>query len=156
MGCDATNQAAVERIFAIKQRPVVKRTVDYSAVACGRNAVHYFATVYATTRRILLAGPLTIVAPKSPTSPLSPLCEMAITKRTPCACRRTLLPLHLRTVGQPIVATSANISGKPDVYDPADIVAAFEARNNNPIHILTREFFLTRRRRPLCKYVRRY
>lgn len=133
MGCDATNHTAVERIFAIKQRPVVK---GLSTILPSLADATQYIILLPYTRRLVeyyWPGPLTIIAPKSPTSPLSPLCENG--NNGTHAVRVSSHPVAAalaNRLGKPIVATSANISGKPDVYDPADIVAAFEGAEQQP------------------------
>lgn len=133
MGCDATNQEAVERIFAIKQRPVVK---GLSTILPSLAEATQYIILRPYTRRLVeyyWPGPLTIVAPKSPTSPLSPLCENG--NDGTHAVRVSSHPVAAALAnrfGKPIVATSANISGKPDVYDPAEILKAYENATEQP------------------------
>lgn len=133
MGCDATNHAAVERIFAIKQRAASK---GLSTLLPSLADATRYIILRPYTRRLVeyyWPGPLTIVAPKSPTSPLSPLCENG--NDGTHAVRVSSHPIAdalVNRLGVPIVATSANISGMPDVYDPAAIVAAFADAKEQP------------------------
>lgn len=131
MGCDATNVAAVERIFIIKQRAQVK---GLSSILPSLADATKYIQLRPYTKRLVeyyWPGPLTIVAPKVETSPLSPLCENGGTHAVRVSSHPVAAALA-RKLGRPIVATSANISGKPDAYDPAQIVAAYEAEPEQP------------------------
>ncbi len=125
LGCDATNLAAVERIYAIKGRPESKAlSVILPSLAeatkyvilrtySSRLAAHYWP------------GPFTLIAERQPTSPLSPHCA----NRNRHAVRVSSHPVATALavgLGVPIVATSANISGANDIYKIADVLATYD------------------------------
>ncbi len=131
LGCDATNLAAVERIFAIKGRPEskalsvilpsLKEATKYVILRTysSRLAAHYWP------------GPFTLVSEKQPASPLSPHCA----RRNRHAVRVSSHPVAAALavgLGVPIVATSANISGTKDIYNIADVLATYEGSANEP------------------------
>lgn len=131
MGCDATNAAAVERIFVIKQRSQVK---GLSSILPSLEDATKYIQLRPYTKRLVeyyWPGPLTIVAPKVASSPLAPLCENSGTHAVRVSSHPVAAALA-RKLGRPVVATSANVSGKPDVYDPAQVVSAFAEVDEQP------------------------
>ena len=117
LGCDATNDAAVAKVFAIKGRPEGKGTplilpadVDVRAYVQASDRFFRLADKY-------WPGPLNIVSPRAEDSPVSPRCETQGTqsvRRSSHAVAATLA--HL--LGRPLVATSANLSGEAAIYRP--------------------------------------
>ncbi|MFA6522387.1 MAG: L-threonylcarbamoyladenylate synthase [Patescibacteria group bacterium] len=131
LGCDATNAAAVERIFEIKSRdrgkalPVILPGLERASefVVMSQKAIE-FATRY-------WPGPLNIIAPIAPGSPIAPACgqdgfQSVRVSSHPIAARLA------RELDRPIVATSANISGQDALYDVALVEASFVHAADNP------------------------
>jgi L-threonylcarbamoyladenylate synthase len=117
LGCDATNDQAVAKVFAIKGRPEGKGTpiilppdveaslyVDLSERARELVALHW-------------PGPLNIVAPRAVDSPVSTRCETDGTQSVRQSSHPVAAELA-RRLGQPLVATSANRSGEAAIYRP--------------------------------------
>ncbi len=110
LGADATDAAAVARVFAAKGRPADNPLIVHLPDA------HAFASVAVVTEaaRALLAfvpGPLTLVLPSRGTLP-----EAVTAGLDTVAVRVPDLELArdvLRLVGRPVVAPSANRSGRP-------------------------------------------
>lgn len=131
LGCDATNHAAVERVFAIKGRPETKAL---SVILPSLAEASKYILLRPYTRRLAghyWPGPLTIVATAMPDSPLSSHC----TNKGRHAVRVSSHPVAAALaagLGRPIVATSANISGQPDLYQAVGVVAAFGQAANQP------------------------
>lgn len=111
LGADATNPAAVARIFATKGRP------DFNPLICHiADLAQLDGLVMADARARRLAeafwpGALTLVLPRRPDCPVAP----AVSAGLPSLALR--MPAHpqarelLRLVGRPVAAPSANRSG---------------------------------------------
>lgn len=131
LGCDATNHAAVERVFAIKGRPETKAL---SVILPSLEEATKYINLRPYSRRLAnhyWPGPLTIVASVAPASTLSPYCinknrhAVRVSSHPVAAALATLL-------GRPIVATSANLSGQADLYAAKDVLASFSGEVNQP------------------------
>lgn len=117
------DEAAVARLFALKQRPSAKPILLLieEAGQLGRLA-SCFPALYGPLMTFW-PGPLTLVFPARST--LSPL----VTGNTGTVAARVsshpTARLLVSRVGHPITATSANISGQPATVTAAEVVAAF-------------------------------
>lgn len=131
LGCDATNLAAVERIFAIKGRPESK-ALSVILPSLKEATKYVFLRTYSSRLAAhYWPGPFTLVVERQPTSPLSPHCA----SRNRHAIRVSSHPVAAALasgLGVPIVATSANISGTGDLYKIADVLATYEGSTNEP------------------------
>jgi len=116
LGCDATNVAAVARIFAMKGRPKAK---GVTALLPKDEWGDRIGLVWPPELRLLAEkywpGPLNIVLPAVAPSKIVPA---HLTNGT-LAVRRSSHPIAnalVDALGVPLVSTSANISGEPDQY----------------------------------------
>jgi L-threonylcarbamoyladenylate synthase len=131
LGCDATNLAAVERIYTIKGRPETKAL---SVILPSFEAATKYVYLRTYSRRLAehyWPGPFTLVAEKLPDSILSPHC----TSKNRHAMRVSSHPVATALAvgaGVPIIATSANVSGAQDIFTVADILATYEGAVNQP------------------------
>jgi L-threonylcarbamoyladenylate synthase len=124
LGCDATNDRAVAKVFAIKGRPEGKGTplilppdVDAGAYVAMSDKVHELANEY-------WPGPLNIISTRAVTSPVSTRCETDGTQ----SVRKSSHPIAselARQLGHPLVATSANRSGETSIYRPDELAEEF-------------------------------
>jgi len=128
LGCDATNGAAVARLYAAKGRP------SFNPLICHVAAVgDAFALGRSTDLALRLAesfwpGPLTLVLDKRPDCPVSELATAgldSIAVRVPA--RRDSRAL-LKAVGVPVAAPSANASGSISPTDPEAVRASLDGR----------------------------
>jgi L-threonylcarbamoyladenylate synthase len=111
LGCDATNESAVKKIFDIKQRPPQKSFIIL--VNSFEMLENYVEWVPPIARELItqISTPLTIVYPKGK--------NVAPSLQPPdksIAIRLTRDPFCLDLIsqfGKPIVSTSANLSGFP-------------------------------------------
>lgn len=112
LGADATNDAAVARIFAAKERPNFNPLIVHVPDLDSANT---FVEISDSAREIAIAfwpGPLTLVLPKRAHSKISPLVSAGLDSlaiRIPAAPLAVAL---LRTFGGPLAAPSANPSGR--------------------------------------------
>jgi L-threonylcarbamoyladenylate synthase len=124
LGCDATNDAAVARVFAIKGRPEGKGT----PIILPPDADPALYVEWNNTARALAAqhwpGPLNMVADRAARSSVSVRCETDGTQ----SVRRSSHPVAAelaRLLGRPLVATSANRSGESAIYRADEVEREF-------------------------------
>jgi L-threonylcarbamoyladenylate synthase len=110
IGCDPSSQAAVERIFAAKRRPVTKPlSLHFATVA---ELLGYVAPnpLLERAARAFLPGPLTLIVAK-PAS-LGAFVTRGLETVGLRVPKHALCSAILRASG-PLAATSANLSGNP-------------------------------------------
>ena len=127
LAADAANPAAVAKLYAAKGRP---RFNPLIAHVSGLAMAEAYARLDARARRLAGAfwpGPLTLVSPVADAVPNAPaVCDLA---RAGLATVAVRAPAHsiaksvIDTFGRPIVAPSANRSGRPSPTTFADAVA---------------------------------
>jgi L-threonylcarbamoyladenylate synthase len=111
LGADATNSAAVAKIYALKQRPSFNPLICHVATMEQAERIALFNDRARMLAQMFWPGPLTMVLPLHPDSGLSDL----VTAGLPTVAVR--IPSHpvaldlLRRVDRPVAAPSANLSG---------------------------------------------
>ena len=119
IGCDATNEAAVEKVFALKQRSDSKSLI---ILAGDMNMVGRYVREIpemAVTVESLSDKPLTIIYPEGINLASNVTAEDgSIAIRIP---KNEFCLELLRAFRKPIVSTSANVSGTPAAKRYADI-----------------------------------
>jgi L-threonylcarbamoyladenylate synthase len=112
LGADATSDAAVAAIFAAKARPrfnpLIIHVVD---LAMARPLALFDARAEGVAQRFW-PGPLTLVLPRAPDSPVSLLASAGLDSLAVRAPAHPLPRALIRAVGRPIAAPSANRSGR--------------------------------------------
>lgn len=111
MGCDATNEAAIDKIFALKNRPKEKSLIVLLADA--RDILHYVATPPPDIISIAedFTSPTTVIYQQA-----IGFAENAIHADGSIAIRVTKDPFCMALIKRfrkPLVSTSANWSGQP-------------------------------------------
>jgi L-threonylcarbamoyladenylate synthase len=112
LGADATNDAAVAKIFAAKQRPQFNPLISHVPDIESAFRLGLFAGEAEKLAAAVWPGPLTIVVERRKDCPISLLCSAGL----PSVALR--VPAHpvalelLRAVGRPVAAPSANQSGR--------------------------------------------
>ena len=112
LGADATNDRAVAAIFAAKGRPRFNPLIVHLPEAAAAEACARFDGRARDLGARFWPGPLTLVLPRAPSSPVSLLCSAG---RDSLALR---VPGHdvarrlLQAIGRPLAAPSANASGQ--------------------------------------------
>lgn len=133
--CDIANQAAVARLFALKQRP---HRLPVSALFESIEQAKLFVEWSPLAENLAnehLPGPLTLVLPLKAESTLFPTPDGSTTLGVrvsphPVACAL------VSAFGGPVTTTSANIHSLPNPYSPEEIRAQCEQTGETPEIIL--------------------
>ncbi len=132
LGCDASNVAAVSKIFTIKGRDPSKPLL---IVVPSLDTARRYIRTNATFEKLAAAywpGPLTIVGeyqPPASGSALLPLAPGVVADDGTVAIRVSADPWlqqFMRALDRPLVATSANRAGEPALYDSELAKHAFD------------------------------
>ena len=112
LGADATSDQAVAKLFAAKGRPSFNPLISHVADAAAAFALGAFSADAKKLAEVFWPGPLTIVVQRAAKCPVSLLASAGLPS---IALRVPNHPLALEllgAVGRPIVAPSANLSGR--------------------------------------------
>lgn len=132
LGCDATNEASVNQIFAIKHRPLGKSLLVVGGDASLMMEYVKWGTTLEALANKYWPGPLTIVAPIKAGLALP---RGVVGAGNTLAFRVTSHPIAAEIsnrLGKPIVSTSANISDLESPYDSASVISMFEHNEPQP------------------------
>ncbi len=135
LGCDATNQAAVDRIFKIKGRSDDKPLlVTVNSIEMAKK---YLLWNYNLNRlaHAYWPGPITVVGNYA----LGKLAKGVVGKNNTVAIRVSDYPLIksiTEKIQRPLVATSANLAGQPSCYSAAEFYEIFKSLSEQPDIIL--------------------
>lgn len=119
---DASNPQAVAAIFEAKGRPRFNPLISHVADLATAEAIAVFDDRARTLARAFWPGPLTLVLPVRPDTPV---CDLARAGLDTVALRVPAHPLArklLAAFGGPVVAPSANRSGRPSPTTFADAI----------------------------------
>ncbi len=123
LGCDLMNKRAIDRLYAIKRMP---RSQPLAFICPDLADIARYAIVEKPEYRILkhfLPGPYCFVLSATREVP-----KLLLSKRKTVGIR---VPRHevtlalARTLGRPIISTTAEVEGGAPFVDPAEIVDAF-------------------------------
>ena len=142
LGCDATNQAAVSRIFSIKGRPDNKPLLVVVPNIESAKKILKWNDIMEKLSKKYWPGPLTVVGEATEARSWVPsLARGVVSAENTVAVRVTAFPL-LRSVteklGRPLVATSANYAATSDNYSANDVVRSFTGRQQ-PDYLLNQD-----------------
>lgn len=119
IGCDATNEKAVQRIFDLKQRPSTKSMI---LLIESPDKIQPYVSDLTSRMRCLLTEnriPQTVILPNASGLPHS---LVASTQSIAVRCPKQTFCLQLlKAFGKPLVSTSANLSGQPTAALYTDI-----------------------------------
>jgi L-threonylcarbamoyladenylate synthase len=111
LGADATNPAAIARLYEAKGRPAFNPLIAHVGELAAAQRIARFDAQAAQLANAFWPGPLTLVLPKAPGCAVADLATAGldtIAVRVPA--HRTAREI-LRAFGGPVVAPSANLSG---------------------------------------------
>ncbi len=135
LGCDATNQESVDRIFKIKGRTDDKPLlVVVDSIESAKKYLHWNESLEKLSQKFW-PGPLTVVGEYIGGN----LAKGVVGANNTIAVRVSAYPLIqsiTQKIQRPLVATSANIAGEPSLFNSAEIVKVFENKNNQPDIVL--------------------
>lgn len=119
LGCDATNQAAVDLVFKIKQRPLM---LTLPLIMGNLKMVEEWAELNNYSRKLAekyWPGPLTLVLPCRQN--LAQGCVSADQTVAVRISSHQLARQLSEKLNRPIVSTSANLSGEGEIYSTSDL-----------------------------------
>ena len=142
LGCDATNEAAIEKIFAIKHRPKEKNLI---VLMDSVGMLKHYVNISAEIEELISSFdvPTTVIYsnPKHfPTSVVTSVHTVAIRITSHEFCKALI-----SAFGKPIISTSANISGENHPVYFEDIA---EEIKNNVDHIVSNEYDTSEYKQP--------
>ncbi|MDP1883137.1 MAG: L-threonylcarbamoyladenylate synthase, partial [Bradyrhizobium sp.] len=111
LGADATNPAAIARLYQAKGRPAFNPLIAHVGDLQAARKIAHFGTTATTLAGAFWPGPLTLVLPRSADCAVA---ELAAAGLDTIAVRVPAHPVALailRAFGGPVVAPSANLSG---------------------------------------------
>jgi len=111
LGADATNGAAVARLYAAKGRPAFNPLIAHVTDAAAAQALARFDADAARLAAAFWPGPLTLVLPKSETCTVSELATAGLDSIAVRVPHHAVAQDLLAAFGRPVVAPSANRSG---------------------------------------------
>lgn len=118
LGCDPDNPQAIQRLLAIKQRPVEKGLILISNEFDKLRPYLDLSAISAEKRAWMFShwpGPYTFVIPKS-----AKTSHWVAGSHNSIAVRVTAHPVAaslVQSFGKPLVSTSANLAGEPSIVD---------------------------------------
>src|ERR1043166_8563742 len=111
LGADATNGAAVARLYAAKGRPRFNPLIAHVAEARAALALARFSDDARLLAGVFWPGPLTLVLPKTDGCPVSALATAGLDSVAVRVPDHSIARDLLKAFGKPVVAPSANQSG---------------------------------------------
>lgn len=135
LGCDATNQESVDKIFKIKGRTDDKPLlIVVDSIESAKKYLRWNEMLEKLAQKYW-PGSLTIVGEYIGGN----LAKGVVSKDNTIAVRVSdfsFLKSITQKIQKPLVATSANLAGEPSLFDPREIVKVFSEKENQPDLIL--------------------
>lgn len=131
LGCDATNDDAVARIFRIKGRPEAKGLPILLPTLEGASRYVEVPDVAKRLAELYWPGPLNIVLKNTVDTPVSLRCAEGDTQSVRVSSHPFAQAL-VRAFARPLVATSANVSGEDALYSLDGVEKMFEHQSDKP------------------------
>jgi len=128
LGADATNAAAIARLYQAKGRPAFNPLIAHVGDLAAAREIGRFDAAALQLAEAFWPGPLTLVLPKTDTCAVA---DLATAGLDTVAIR---IPAHpvardiLRVFGRPVVAPSANLSGHVSPTTAAHVQSDLEGR----------------------------
>ena len=112
LGADATNDTAVAKLFAAKGRPSFNPLISHVHAAEAAFALGEFSAEAKKLAQAFWPGPLTVVLPRTEDCPVSLLASAGLSSIALRVPGHPLALALLQAVDRPVVAPSANLSGR--------------------------------------------
>jgi L-threonylcarbamoyladenylate synthase len=111
LGADATNAAAVAKLYAAKGRPAFNPLIAHVTDAAAARKLAIFDPAADTLARAFWPGPLTLVLPQAPTCPVADLATAGLDTVAVRVPAHPVARALIAAFERPVVAPSANRSG---------------------------------------------
>jgi L-threonylcarbamoyladenylate synthase len=128
LGADASDGAAVARLYAAKGRPAFNPLIAHVASAAAARKLARFDAVAARLADAFWPGPLTLVLPKAAECPVADLAIAGLDSIAVRVPRHPITQNILRSFDGPVVAPSANRSGHVSPTTAAHVLADLDGR----------------------------
>ena len=128
LGADATDPAAVAALYAAKGRPSFNPLIAHVASLDDAEAIGDFSREARALAKEFWPGPLTIVAPVKDPCPVSELARAGLASVALRAPDHPLARALIEAAGRPVVAPSANRSGRVSPTVAAHVLADLDGR----------------------------
>jgi L-threonylcarbamoyladenylate synthase len=112
LGADATNDKAVARLYAVKERPSINPLIAHVADHAAAEELGVFNDAALRLAKAFWPGPLTLVLPKAPGCPVGLLATAGLDTIAVRVPGHPVAHQILAAFGKPVVAPSANRSGE--------------------------------------------
>ncbi len=112
LGADATNDTAVARLYAVKERPSFNPLIAHVADLAAAQALAVFDETALRLAKAFWPGPLTLVLRKAPHCPVGLLATAGLDTIAVRVPSHAVAHQILAAFGKPVVAPSANRSGE--------------------------------------------
>lgn len=135
LACDMTNKDAVLKVYAIKNRPADK---PLSALVSSIEMAEEYVELSEQARKLAKEywpGALTIIFRATNHESRITKKLFLLPNQNTIAMRVSSHPVAqelVKNLGKPISATSANIAGETNIYDPKELIQQFENNKNKP------------------------
>lgn len=125
LGALLASEEAIARLFSAKRRPADNPLIAHvSSIEMGQEIADWSAPDALQLARLFWPGPLTLVLPKKgEISPLATAGLETIALRLPA---HPVAQALIEAVGQPLVAPSANLSGRPSPTEASHVLEDLE------------------------------
>ena len=111
LGADATNAAAIARLYQAKGRPAFNPLIAHVGDIEAARRIARFDAQAAALAKAFWPGPLTLVLPKAKDCPVADLATAGLDTIAIRVPAHAIAQDILRAFGGPVVAPSANLSG---------------------------------------------
>ena len=128
LGADATNGAAVARLYEAKGRPAFNPLIAHVTDTAAAHALARFDADAARLAQAFWPGPLTLVLPKSETCTVSELATAGLDSIAVRVPHHAVAQDLLAAFGRPVVAPSANRSGHVSPTTAAHVLGDLSGR----------------------------
>ena len=128
LGADATNPAAVARLYQAKGRPAFNPLISHVADLGAAEKIGRFDAEAVALARAFWPGPLTLVLPKTRDCAVADLATAGLDTIAIRVPSHPLARAILTAFGKPVVAPSANLSGHVSPTTAAHVQSDLEGR----------------------------
>jgi len=128
LGADASDGAAVARLYVAKGRPASNPLIAHVASAAAARKLARFDAAAARLANAFWPGPLTLVLPKAAECPVADLATAGLDSIAVRVPAHPIAQDILRNFGGPVVAPSANRSGRISPTTAAHVLADLGGR----------------------------